>query len=369
MHGRTKDRDPSPASPAAVPAADSPGSDQPAPATEEFFQDAFGMPLEEFLSNIVGQRAYGPHATAARLQAADVAVMADIDYMLSQARFRGADAEPIRNSAARPPGTTDAGSGADPAYLYGQFAKGTAIRFLNAHRYLPRVAGFAAELGAALAEAIGANIYLTPANGEGLDRHCDSHDTIVLQCVGSKRWRLHVDDYADASERPTGTAANFDDERQRPGRVEREMDLTPGDILYLPGGIMREVAPPSGDSLHVAFAIHTLTVAELAHRALRLATAEMEGLGAPVALAMRLQAKVDDHFAAELATALSSRHLADALKEYRRMRRKTTLRVPAEHWFGSHRGTADGSPGLAVKIADRARSHERRRRSTAKDDG
>lgn len=353
MRGERKDRDPSVPGPPAAASTEG-GSMSAAPATERFFHDAFGMPLEAFLANIVGQQAYGPHASAAGLQAADVAVMADIDYMLSQARFRGADAEPIRNASARPPG---AGSSADPVYIYGQFAKGTAIRFRNAHRYLPRVAGFATELAAALAERVSASMYLIPANGEGLDLHYDSHDTIVLQCVGSQRWRLHVDDYADAREQPTGADCGFD-----PGRVDREVDLTPGDVLYLPCGLMHMRGKPSSDSLHVAFAIHTLTVAELAHLALRLATAEREPLRAQVSLAMRRQATVDDEFAAELAAALSSRHLADALEAYRHAHRQTTRQVPAEHWFGSHQSTADGLTRLAAKIADRARNHQGPRR-------
>lgn len=164
------------------------------------FRDALGLPLDEFLSNVWGQRVYGPHACAHRPQAADVAVMADIDYMLGHAQFRGAYAQPLRGGKSdSDKRTTTAGTGADAAYIYGQFAKGFSIRFLNAHRFLPRVAGFVAELSTALAEYVDANIYLSPANGEGLVVHYDSHDIFVLQCVGSKRWRLYVDDYADAA--------------------------------------------------------------------------------------------------------------------------------------------------------------------------
>ena len=232
------------------------------------------------------------------------------------------------------------------------------IRFLNAHRFLPRVAGFVAEFSTALAEYVDANIYLSPANGEGLVVHYDSHDIFVLQCVGSKRWRLYVDDYADARERPTGAVADFDRQRHRAGRVEREVELTPGDILYLPRGIMHEVTPPSGHSLHVTFGIHLLTVADLAHRALRLAAEEMEGLRAPVGHATHLQAPADELLAADLAAALSSRRLARALEAYRRECRAPTAWAPAEHWFGAHRHPVDGFARLGAAIAERVRNRE-----------
>lgn len=329
-------------------------------ATEQFFHDALGVRIDEFLQNIAGQRAYGPHASAARLQAADLAVMADIDYMLNHPRFRGTDAQPIRNGkGASDKHTTGAGAGADAAYIYGQFAKGCSFRFMGVHRYLPQVAGFAAQLAAALAERVSANVYLSPASSEGLSVHFDSHDVFVLQCVGSKRWRLYADDYAQPGERPTGKAHAFNPKLHRPGPVERDVDMAPGDILYLPRGIIHEVAPPNSESLHVTFAVHTLTVAELAHRALRLAAAEIEGLQAPVSHALRVQVAVDDQhageLAAEVAAALSGRQLAAALEQYRSERRQTRL-APAEHWFGSHGSDADGVAQLAVGLANRVRS-------------
>ena len=324
------------------------------PGEGAFFRDALGLPLDEFLSNIWGQRAYGPHACAPGLQAAGVAVMADIDYLLSQARFQGVHAQPIRNGAALPDRrTTDAGASADAAYVYGQFAKGVSFRFIDAQRYLPRVADFVAEFAAALAERVNANIYLSPANSEGLDVHYDSHDVFVLQCVGSKRWRLYVDDYADARERPTGPAFRFDPAHHSPGRVDRDVELTPGDILYLPRGILHEVAPPSGDSLHVTFGVHLLTVADLAHRALRLAVEEVEGLRRTVAHASRM----DEQLATDLAAALTSHRLAKVLEAYRRECRQRP-RAPAEHYFAAHRSPVDGVARLGAAIAERVRNGE-----------
>lgn len=366
MQGRgqagTKKREPS------APAGDAAAADartraeQPAPATARFFHDALGVSVDEFLLDIADQRAYGPHAVAARLQAADMVAMADIDYMMNHVQFRGVSVQPIRKGEAESDRrTTDAGGAADAAYVYAQFAKGTSLRFLNVERYLPRVAGFAAELAAALAGVVNANMYVAPAGGEGLDRHYDTHDVFVLQCIGSKRWRLYADDYANTWERPIGHVDAFDPKKHPPGQVDRDLELTPGDILYLPRGTMHEVVPLRGDSLHVTFRLHTLTVGELAGRALRLAAAEVEELRTPVSHAMRLQAAVDDQLGAEIAGAVSSRYLAAALEGYRRECRQA--QAPADHWFGSHRNAADGVARLGASIARRMRNLEVRGRT------
>lgn len=119
---------------------------------------------------------------------------------------------------------------------------------------------------------------------------------------------------------------------------------------------MHEVTPPSGHSLHVTFGIHLLTVADLAHRALRLAAEEMEGLRAPVGHATHLQAPADELLAADLAAALSSRRLARALEAYRGECRAPTAWAPAEHWFGAHRHPVDGFARLGAAIAERVRN-------------
>ena len=329
-------------------------SAQPPLATERFFRDALGVGIDEFLLNIADREAYGPHPSATRLQATDLAAMADIDYVLGHMRFRGMDVEAIRNGRGETDGRTTATSArADAAYLYGLFRQGLSLRFIGVQRFLPRVAGFAAEFGAALAGKVNANIYVAPPKGQGLELHRDPTDVFVVQCSGRKTWRLYARDYAEDLEQPAAStrAARESLQREREGMPYRDVDMTPGDILYLPRGIRHRAAAPAGESLHVSFAIHTLSGMDLASRALRLVAQEADWLQVPISRAMRVQAAVDDQLVAELAAALSSRNLNRSLAEFRRECTRYAGFGAGGDWFGAHRDAAR----LGAALADRFR--------------
>lgn len=354
MQGRLEDRNPGPlAGDAAAPRA-GPGAEQPT-SHGRFFRDLLGVTIDEFLLNVADREAYGPHPSAARLQAADLAAMADIDQVLGHARFRGTDVEVFRNGRGETDGRTIAtGARADAAYIYGLFRQGLSLRFFGVHRFLPRVAGFAAKLNAALGVPVNANIYLAPPKGQGLGLHQDLMDVFVVQCSGSKTWRLYAREPSagerEGRPRMKEPAPRIDE----PVPCHREVEMTPGDILYLPTGIRHRAAAPTGESLHLSFSVRTLTGADLARRALRLATEEGDWLRAPIPRAMRLEAAVAEQLVAELAAALCSRNLTAALQQYRREgTRKAAL--PREGLFSDHRDAAVGVARLGAVLADRVR--------------
>jgi ribosomal protein L16 Arg81 hydroxylase len=103
------------------------------------------------------------------------------------------------------------------------------------------------------------NIYLTPPNAQGFQTHYDNHDVLVLQVEGRKRWRLY-----DA---PVGTP--YRGERFTPGRFaetepREELVLEPGDVLYVPRGLMHDAVNEGDDqaSLHITTGLLAKTWAD-----------------------------------------------------------------------------------------------------------
>lgn len=120
-----------------------------------------------------------------------------------------------------------------------------------------------------------ANIYLTPGNAQGFHPHYDSHDVFVVQVEGSKHWML----YDEPIHLPL-RRQEFDPKETACGALSQEFDLHPGDVLYIPRGLMHDArtAEDGGHSLHVTFGALFTSWTELMAEALgRWALADVHG--------------------------------------------------------------------------------------------
>lgn len=107
--------------------------------------------------------------------------------------------------------------------------------------------------------SVGANLYLTPPNSQGLACHFDDHCVFVCQIFGSKQWTVlsqpcqllpRLYDDLHGSEINSKTAGT------------REFLLRKGDVLYIPRGFLHEACTKSGcDDDSSGFSLHlTLSV-------------------------------------------------------------------------------------------------------------
>jgi ribosomal protein L16 Arg81 hydroxylase len=114
---------------------------------------------------------------------------------------------------------------------------GGTIILNHLHRRHPPLAKLCAALELEFSAPFQTNIYLTPPKAQGFHPHFDTHDVLVLQLAGSKRWQLYGTPIVLAL-KGHGDYARQDN----PGPVSEEFDLRAGDTLYLPRGLV-----PRGD--------------------------------------------------------------------------------------------------------------------------
>jgi hypothetical protein len=112
------------------------------------------------------------------------------------------------------------------------------------------LARFCRGLERVFLHAVQANIYLTPPGAQGFKIHYDTHDVLVLQVEGEKRWHLWAGQPVPHPTRRTpwqSTAA------APPRGKAKTLVMKPGDALYVPRGILHEAAAQDGDapSLHI----------------------------------------------------------------------------------------------------------------------
>lgn len=114
-------------------------------------------------------------------------------------------------------------------------------------------------------QPIGANIYLTPARASGLRPHFDDHDAFILQLEGSKDWRL----YGRAAEQPL-RGQHFDIDASGLGDPNQVVRLEPGDLLYLPRGLVHSAQSTETSSLHLTLGLSSFCWNDLFKEALAL---------------------------------------------------------------------------------------------------
>ena len=140
----------------------------------------------------------------------------------------------------------------DPVRATQAFQAGATMILPALHRRLPRLAAFCRALEGVFNCDLQTNIYLTPADAQGFRTHYDSHDVLVLQCHGTKTWRI----YDSALKLPLLTQA-FEPQGYEPGALIDEFVLQPGDMAYIPRGVAHDAIATDQVSLHVTTGLLT----------------------------------------------------------------------------------------------------------------
>jgi hypothetical protein len=112
------------------------------------------------------------------------------------------------------------------------------------------LAVFCRLLEDALGHAVQANAYYTPRGSQGFAVHHDTHDVLVLQVAGEKRWLL----YDQLLELPL-KHQRYSQALGEHGEPTDDLVLRAGDTLYLPRGWLHQAETSATDSLHLTIGI------------------------------------------------------------------------------------------------------------------
>jgi len=150
----------------------------------------------------------------------------------------------------RPPFTAVA----DVPRLLGEWEDGATIVLQALHVNWHPLAVFCRLLEDALGHPVQANAYYTPRGSQGFAVHHDTHDVLVLQVSGEKRWLL----YEPLLELPL-KHQRYSPQLGEHGEPTDDLVLEAGDTLYLPRGWLHQAETSASDSLHltIGIAAHT----------------------------------------------------------------------------------------------------------------
>jgi len=207
----------------------------------------------------------------------------------------------------RPPFTATA----DVPRVLAEWEAGATIVLQALHVNWHPLAVFCRLLEGALGRGVQANSYYTPSGSQGFGVHHDTHDVLVLQVAGEKRWKLYdpLLELPLKHQRYSGALGEH-------GSPTDDFVLRAGDTLYLPRGWLHEAETSATDSLH-------LTIGIAAHTWLDAASSALATLEAEVPFRTDVARVEADGLAAALAEQLDPE-----LVERRRRRRFLDTRRP-----------------------------------------
>lgn len=150
----------------------------------------------------------------------------------------------------RPSDYTTINGSLDAASVYQLFSEGSTVVVAFLDNVLPALTSICRAIERELSFPLQANAYLTPARAQGAKYHYDTHDVFVLQVEGSKHWTM----YGTPLELPLGNQ-EFDSEIHERGAPTMEFELEPGDLAYIPRGIVHDARASEELSLHITIGI------------------------------------------------------------------------------------------------------------------
>jgi hypothetical protein len=169
-------------------------------------------------------------------------------------------------------------------------------------------------LQAAFSDGATVNAYLSPPHALGFAAHFDTHDTFILQLEGTKTWGVHP-----------GSAIELPLEQQMAGvsaqsvaaAKPEQITLRPGDLLYVPRGVIHETVTHERASLHLTVGLHPIRWVDLMKEAIDL----LAESSLPLRRAVRASPdslEQSGALAAEIVQSLASgEHLRSALSRLR----------------------------------------------------
>jgi JmjC domain len=159
---------------------------------------------------------------------------------------------------------------ADVPRILAEWEAGATIVLQALHVNWQPLAVFCRLLEDALGHAVQANAYYTPRGSQGFAVHHDTHDVLVLQVAGEKRWRL----YDPLLELPL-KHQRYSSALGKHGEPSDDLVLRAGDTLYLPRGWLHEAETSDSDSLHLTVGITAYTWVDATRDALAECEAEL----------------------------------------------------------------------------------------------
>ena len=102
---------------------------------------------------------------------------------------------------------------------------------------------------------VSCNAYCSQSQHQAFPSHFDTMDVFAIHIEGKKTWRVYEGRFDGPLERPGFNQTSFSPEYhdKAKGDVAMEVELEPGDLLYLPKGVYHDALSSTDNCLHLSY--------------------------------------------------------------------------------------------------------------------
>jgi bifunctional lysine-specific demethylase and histidyl-hydroxylase NO66 len=147
----------------------------------------------------------------------------------------------------------------NPAKVRSLLGLGASLVANHVHKVCPELALIVTTLEREFAARSFANVYCSFQGVQAFQTHFDLHDVFALQVAGEKTWRV----YEARADAPVTTLPPGDEIEKwltaSRGKLLFDVNMKPGDLLYLPRGQYHDALTGAQASLHVTFGVAPAT--------------------------------------------------------------------------------------------------------------
>lgn len=184
-----------------------------------------------------------------------------------------------RGQAVFIPSTSNDGLNRQKKFIERQVLQGTQFKIDELERRVPVLAQLCRTLEIKFGGKAIAMAFVTPPNNKAFNSHFDDESVFAIQLDGKKRWSIYPRIVSDP--RPTSGRRLKECESNQSCEF---VTLSPGDVLYIPGGVGHCAESLNEHSIHVSIGLSPWTPNHVLQFAINLLSNDEPTLNAPLFL-------------------------------------------------------------------------------------
>lgn len=225
--------------------------------------------LEEYFKEVSGRRAL--HVPGSPEKFRDLFSWSEFNRLLNMSKLWSdrsmklvLDGRDVSPEAYSVNGLTREGNHAllpDPSEVKAQLQRGATLILDLVETLSPGIGAVSRALTAGTGSVVVCNAYCSFKAHQGFLPHYDTTDVFALHIEGTKVWRIYEGVADQPVDLPGHRFSDFtpDQHASARGNVAVEVEMTPGDLLYIPRGKYHEALASSDACLHLSFGANRAT--------------------------------------------------------------------------------------------------------------